>query len=56
VAFGRFTFPANSPGGPRVFVNTVDRTDDGDTGGVSMHVEIQSGDEIRIRASSLEIV
>jgi hypothetical protein len=39
-----------------VFVNTLERTDGGDTGGLSMRLEMQSGDEIRIRAASLEIV
>jgi hypothetical protein len=48
--------PRDQPWGPSMFVNTVERTDGGATGGLSMRVEMQSGDEIRIRAASLEIV
>jgi hypothetical protein len=38
-----------------VSVNTVERIDDGETNGVAMRLEMQSGDAIRIRAASLEI-
>ena len=47
--------PRDQPWGPSVFVNTLERTDGGDTGGLSMRLEMQSGDEIRLRAASLEI-
>jgi hypothetical protein len=47
--------PRDQPWGPSVSVNTVERIDDGETNGVAMRLEMQSGDAIRIRAASLEI-
>jgi hypothetical protein len=48
--------PREQPWGPSVSVNTVEHTeDDGDSNCVTMRLKMQSGDEIKIRAASLEI-
>ena len=47
--------PHDQPWGPSVFVNEVDHTDSDDKSGVSMRIQMQSGDEIRVHAASLEI-
>ena len=47
--------PRDQPWGPSVFVNTVEYVDERDTDAVSVRIEMQSGDEITVRAGSLDI-
>lgn len=47
--------PHDQPWGPSVFVNTLEYADGSAADNVSVRVEMQSGDEITVRATSLDI-
>jgi hypothetical protein len=47
--------PRDQPWGPSVFVNTIEYADGLAADDVSVRLEMQSGDEITVRAASLDI-
>ena len=48
--------PRDEPWGPSVFVNATEYADGSDEGDLTLRLEMQSGDVIRLRAASLAIV
>jgi len=47
--------PRDEPWGPSVSVNAADYVDGSDAGDLSLRLEMQSGDQITLRAGSLAI-
>jgi hypothetical protein len=53
--FREIHVPRDEPWGPSDFVEVADYVDGSIQGGVTLRVEMQSGDELRLRAEALKI-